>query len=155
MTANLPDPTDPSHPSRQHLGLLTQVLGMVGVGFVWWIAHRHDQWRPLLGDFVTEDFADALWAIEWSLRVQFAGHALLVLARPAWARRLFELVQGVLALVVVAAFLAVFPFDTQAVHPMLEPALRLGLVALGIALSIAATMSFGRLILPPDDAPAS
>lgn len=150
MTTRLPDPNDPSHPARAHLGLIQHVLGMCAVGVGWWVVHRHDLWRPLTRGFVTDGFTEALWVIELSLRVSFVGHALLVLARPAWARRLFALVEAILAVATVAVFLAVFPFDPARLHPQLDVPLRLGLVALGILTSIGTASRAGALLFPPD-----
>ncbi len=86
----------------------------VGLAFTllaWVIAHQHDVWRPSLGGFVTEAWADVLWAVDLSLAVDALGHLVLLFVRTPLLRGVSELASAVVGLVSLVVAYRVYPFD--------------------------------------------
>jgi len=115
------------------------------------LAHQHDWWRPMLGGWVTEAFAEVLWAVDLSLLTRAAGHAILVVARGRVLRAVFDLANALTGLVSTWVLYSVYPLALGG----LDGPVRMFLVFVLLVSAIAVVVQAARLAYAPLEAEAS
>ena len=104
---------------------------------LWYAANNLLRWKV---PFITEGFADVLWAINLSLAPSIVGNALFLAFDPRWFRRAVQIVLNLFGLLSAYVLYRVFPFDFGPGPWELGIRLSLGVVIVGIAIGTIAEL---------------
>ena len=90
--------------------------------------------------FITEGFADVLWAINLSLAASIVGNALFLASDPRWFRRAVQIVLNLFGLLSAYMLYRVFPFDFGPGPWELSVRLFLGVITVGTTIGTIAEL---------------
>ena len=97
------------------------------------VVNKVPDWNIL---FITDSFADILWAVNTSLAVSLAGNLILIFFHPRFLHHLFNAVFAAFGILATSVILSVFPFDfSQVAGEWLNTVVRIALI-IGIVGSV-------------------
>ena len=100
------------------------------------VVNKVPDWNIL---FITDSFADILWAVNTSLAVSLAGNLILIFFHPRFLHHLLNAVFAVFGILAASVMLSVFPFDfSQVTGEWLTIIVRIALIVgiVGSAISV-------------------
>jgi hypothetical protein len=100
------------------------------------VVNKIPDWNIL---FITDSYADILWAVNTSLAVSLAGNLILIFFHPRFLHHLLNAVFSVFAILATSVILSVFPFDfSQLTCEWLTIIVRIALIVgiVGSAISV-------------------
>ena len=100
------------------------------------VVNKVPDWNIL---FITDSFADILWAVNTSLAVSLAGNLILIFFHPPFLHHLLNTVFAGFGILATSVILSVFPFDfSQVTGEWLTIVVRIALIVgiVGSAISV-------------------